>query len=197
MGVETQHQRALESLLQQDPEVPMEDFTFDASEVIKEVKELKPGFEGRIKELKLAESKSVFEHTSVMQALTDEKKAAEKSLAEAEKNKASAMETIASSQQQLTTTDAQMRDDQTYLKDLTELCNTKSKEWDQRSKMRQDELTALTSALSIMKDRVATKTSEKTVRLMEGSAVVEKAAVVTEDGSLAKNTNTEAASAAE
>merc|ERR1719473_438587 len=139
LGLETKHRKSIDSLLQQDPEVPMEDFTFDASEVIKEVKELKPGFEGRIKELKLAESKSVFEHTSVMQALTDDKKAAEKSLAEAQKNKASAMETIASSQQQLTTTDAQMRDDQTYLKDLTELCNTKSKEWDQRSKMRQDE----------------------------------------------------------
>merc|ERR1719164_152916 len=109
MGVESKHRKSVDALLQQDPEVPMEDFTFDASEVIKEVKELKPGFEGRIKELKLAESKSVFEHTSVMQALTDEKKAAEKSLAEAEKNKASAMETIASSQQQLTTTDARWR----------------------------------------------------------------------------------------
>merc|ERR1719165_61513 len=181
LGLSTKHTKSVNALIQQDPEVPMEDFTFDASEVIKEVKELKPGFEGRIKELKLAESKSVFEHTSVMQALTDEKKAAEKSLAEAEKNKASAMETIASSQQQLTTTDAQMRDDQTYLKDLTELCNTKSKEWDQRSKMRQDELTALTSALSIMKDRVAAKTSEKTVRLVQGNAAVSKTALVVED----------------
>ena len=52
----------------------MKDFAFDASEVIKEVKELKPGFEGRIKELKLAESKRVFEHSSVMQALTEEKR---------------------------------------------------------------------------------------------------------------------------
>merc|ERR1719161_946000 len=174
LGLSTKHTKSVNALIQQDPEVPMEDFTFDASEVIKE--------------LKLAESKSVFEHTSVMQALTDEKKAAEKSLAEAQKNKASAMETIASSQQQLTVTDAQMRDDQTYLKDLTDLCNTKSKDWDQRSKMRQDELTALTSALSIMKDRVAAKTSEKTVRLMEGSAVVEKAAVVTDGSNVAKNT---------
>merc|ERR1719393_413919 len=97
LGLETKHRKSIDSLLQQDPEVPMEDFTFDAAEVIKEVKELKPGFEGRINELKLAESKSVFEHTSVMQALTDKKKAAEKSLAEAQKNKASAMETIASS----------------------------------------------------------------------------------------------------
>merc|ERR1719420_2550982 len=188
LGLESKHRKSVDALLQQDPEVPMEDFTFDATEVIKEVKELKPGFEGRIKELKLAESKSVFEHTSVMQALTDEKKAAEKSLAEAQKNKASAMETIASSQQQLTTTDAQMRDDQTYLKDLTDLCNTKSRDWDQRSKMRQDELTALTSALSIMKDRVAAKTSEKTVRLMQGNASVSKTAFVVEDDAAAKDT---------
>merc|ERR1719161_3400448 len=167
LGLSTKHTKSVNALIQQDPEVPMEDFTFDASEVIKE--------------LKLAESKSVFEHTSVMQALTDEKKAAEKSLAEAQKNKASAMETIASSQQQLTVTDAQMRDDQTYLKDLTDLCNTKSRDWDQRSKMRQDELTALTSALSIMKDRVAAKTSEKTVRLMQGNASVSKTAFVVED----------------
>merc|ERR1719478_1744724 len=153
LGLESKHRKSVDALLQQDPEVPMEDFTFDATEVIKE--------------LKLAESKSVFEHTSVMQALTDEKKAAEKTLAEA--------------QQQLTTTSAQMTDDQAYLKDLTDLCNTKSKDWDQRSKMRQDELTALTSALSIMKERVAAKTSEKTVRLMEGNAVVEKASVLTDD----------------
>merc|ERR1719310_1569637 len=197
LGLSTKHTKSVNALIQQDPEVPMEDFTFDASEVIKEVKELKPGFEGRIKELKLAESKSVFEHTSVMQALTDEKKAAEKSLAEAQKNKASAMETIASSQQQLTVTDAQMRDDQTYLKDLTELCNSKSKEWDQRSKMRQDELTALTSALSIMKDRVAAKTTEKTVRLMEGGAVVKKAAVVTDTSSVAQENQAQAAEAEE
>merc|ERR1719183_2803345 len=129
----------------------------------------------------------VFEHTTLVQDLMHEKTTAEKTLADAEKNKAEAMKTIASSQQQLTTTDAQMMDDQTYLKDLTDLCNTKSKEWDQRSKMRQDELTALTSALSIMKDRVATKTSEKTVRLMEGSAVLKKAAVVTDGSGVAKD----------
>jgi len=188
LGLESKHRKAVDALLQQDPEVPMEDFTFDATEVIKEVKELKPGFEGRIKELKLAESKSVFEHTSVMQALTDEKKAAEKTLAEAEKMKAEAMKTIADSQQQLTTTSAQMTDDQAYLKDLMELCNTKSKEWDQRSKMRQDELTALTSALSIMKERVAAKTTEKTVRFMQGETAVSKAAVVADDSSAAKDT---------
>merc|ERR1719379_3312448 len=90
--------------------------------------------------------------------------------------KAEAMETIAASQAQLTSTDAQMMDDQAYLKELTEVCNSKSKEWDQRSKMRQDELTALTSALTVVKERVVTKTTEKTVRLLQGHAMVSQAA---------------------
>merc|ERR1719159_1464972 len=103
MGVDTKSKKTLEALLQQDPEVPMEDFTFDASEVIKEVKELKPGFEERVKELKIAEQKMVFEHTTLVQDLLHEKSVAEKALADAEKQKAEAMQTIGSSNTQLTT----------------------------------------------------------------------------------------------
>merc|ERR1719456_592856 len=172
MGLTPKTSKAMTALLQQDPEVPMEDFTFDATEVIKEVKELKPGFEGKAKELKIAEQKMVFEHTTLVQDLMHEKTTAEKALADAEKRKAEAMKTIASSQQQLTSTDAQMMDDQAYLKELTEVCNAKSKEWDQRSKMRQDELTALTSALTVVKEKVVTKTTERTVRLLQGHAKV-------------------------
>merc|ERR1719321_2514797 len=181
MGLAPKNTKLLTALLQQDPEVPMEDFAFDATEVIKTVKELKPGFEGKAKELKVAELKTNGEHTLLMQRLTDEKKAGEKLLADANKIKAEDMQKIAESQQQLTATTAQMTDDQAYLKELTEVCNARSNDWDQRSKMRQDELTALTSALSIMKERVATKTTEKTVRLMQGKAVVAKAATLVEE----------------
>merc|ERR1719235_1959429 len=63
--------------------------------------------------------------------------------------------------------------------------------------MRQDELTALTSALSIMKERVTAKTTEKTVRLMQGEAAVSKAAVVAEDSKAAKDTKSADAVVAE
>merc|ERR1719171_1886578 len=109
-----------------------------------------------------------------MQTLTDEKKAAEKLLADSTKIKADAMKKISESQLQLTATSAQMTDDQAYLTELTATCNDQSKIWDQRSKMRQDELTALTSALSIVKSKVADSTSEKTVRLAQASAQVAK-----------------------
>merc|ERR1719473_289106 len=165
-------------LLQEDPEVPMEDFTFDATEVIKTVKELKPGFEGKMKELKMAELKADAEHRMSMQKLLDEKQGGEKLLADASKIKAEDMTKMAESQQQLMTSTAQMSDDQAYLKELTETCNARSNDWDQRSKMRQDELTAITSALSIVKTRVSAKTTEKTVRLTQRGLAVERPAAL-------------------
>merc|ERR1719217_585040 len=176
MGVAQAKSKTLAVLLQQEPGVPMEDFSFDATEVIKEVKSLKPGFEGKAKDLKVQEAKDHGEHTLLMQALLDEKKKSEKALEDANKAKADDMKKIAESQGSLTTTSAQMMDDQTYLKELTEVCNAKSKQWDQRSKMRQDELTALTSALTVVKERVVAKATEKTVRLLQGHAKVSQAA---------------------
>merc|ERR1719408_1000666 len=175
MGLAPKKSRSLAAFLQQEPGVPMEDFTFDATEVIKEVKSLKPGFEGKAKDLKVQEAKDHGEHTLIMQALLDEKKAAEKSLGDAKKRLDEDMKGIASSQADLTATSAQMMDDQAYLKELTEVCNAKSKQWDQRSKMRADELTALTSALTIVKSKVSEKTTEKTVRLAQETSHVETA----------------------
>merc|ERR1719183_3119223 len=130
---------------------------FDAGEVIKEVKNLKPGFEERVDELRTAELKMRYEHTLVMQKLIDEKKVAEQTMRNAEEKKGEAMKKIATNQADLTLTQGMLTDDQTYLKELTEVCNAKSQAWDQRSKMRQDELTALTTAINIIKSQVAGK----------------------------------------
>ena len=51
---------------------------------------------------------------------------------------------------------------------------------------RQDELVALTSAPSTVKDRVGAKTSEQTVRLVGRSAVIEQAAVCIDGRSVAE-----------
>ena len=47
--------------------------------------------------------------------------------------------------------------------------------------MRQDELTALTTALTIVKNGVASKTTEKTVRLVQSAAKVSPHSVAPED----------------
>merc|ERR1719160_2065599 len=116
-----------------------------------------------------------------MQADTDERDTAAKDLKDATELKAKKMEEIAENSKDLTTTQAQLTDDQAYLKDLTEKCNLKSKEWDQRSQMRQDELTALTTALTIVKGKVAEKTTDKTVRLVQQVAKVSRHAAPQED----------------
>jgi len=61
---------------------------------------------------------------------------------------------VASSRENLVYAEAELKDDQTYLKDLTELCEARAKDWDQRSKQRAQEFQALTEALAILRDGV-------------------------------------------
>merc|ERR1719238_2663073 len=85
----------------------------------------------------------------------------------ATKEKAQTTADLSMNQKELTMVQADLTDDQNYLKLLTENCNVKSQQWDQRSAARASELTALTSALNIIKSKVATQVSDKTVRLAE------------------------------
>jgi DNA repair exonuclease SbcCD ATPase subunit len=181
IGHSPNHQKALSALLQQEPEVPMEDFTFHSEEIISTIEGLQSDFKTKLSEVKIEETKAVSDFDLQMQADTDERAAAAKELKDTTELKAQKMEAIAASSKELTETSATLTDDQNYLKDLTEKCNSKSKEWDQRSQMRQDELTALTTALTIVKEGVATKTTEKTVRLVQSAAKVAPHSVVTED----------------
>jgi len=74
----------------------------------------------------------------------------------------------------LTMTSGTLTDDKAYLTELTSSCNAKSKSWDQRSKMRAEELTALTTALNILKGKVSDKVAAgRTVRLLSIEAPVD------------------------
>merc|ERR1719456_1777462 len=181
MGHGPKNQQVLAALLQQTPEVPMEDFTFHSEEIISMIEGLQSDFKTKLSEVKIEETKAVSDYDLQMQADVDERAAAAKELKDTNELKAEKMEAIAASSKELTQTSATLTDDQNYLKDLTEKCNAKSKEWDQRSQMRQDELTALTTALTIVKEGVATKTTEKTVRLVQSAAKVAPHSIVTED----------------
>merc|ERR1719387_1655008 len=89
------------------------------------------------------------------------------SLNNKKKRTAQKTESIATASGDLTATKAVLTDDQQYIKDLTAKCELKSKEWDQRSQMRQDELTAISTAISIVSGKVKEKTTSKTVRFMQ------------------------------
>merc|ERR1719266_1452717 len=68
----------------------------------------------------------------------------------------------------LTDTEAQLMKDQEFLKNLDSSCATKTKEWEERSKTRAEELTALSETIKILNDDDALDLFKKT--LPSGSA---------------------------
>jgi len=164
-------QKALAALLQQ-PSVPTSDYDFQSGHIIEMLEDLLKDFITQKDDADAENVKVQAEHDQLMQSLTMQKKSAEDDLEQAKEDKGKVMDEIAQNQQDLTTCIATLRDDQAYLLDLTEKCEAKSKEWDQRSSMRQEELTALTQALAIIKGTVSAKTTEKTIRFVEKSAEV-------------------------
>merc|ERR1719387_2577433 len=174
--------KAVTSLLQQ-PEVPMEDYSFHSESIIQILEDLKKDFTSTKSFLDAEEVKSVAEHDALMQSKTSMKKAAEGDLDAAKKGKAATIAEIESKMGELTTVSATLLDDQEYLKELAKTCEAQAKTWDQRSSMRADELSALTEAISIIKGTVSAKTTEKTVRLVQQHVSLGQALSVAADDS--------------
>jgi len=158
---------AIASFLQQTPEVPMQDYDFHSDGIIETLEKLLKDFSDQKTEIDAAEVKSVAEHDRFMQEKKDFVKRKTAELEDAQKAKSEAQEEIASTNQQLTTVAATLLDDQEYLKALSEMCTLKAKTWDQRSKVRQDELSALTAAIDIIKGAVTQKTTAATIRFAQ------------------------------
>jgi len=113
------------------------------------------------------ENKEKNELTILMEEVTFNRKKQNDIIAKAQAKLADASKELGAQSQDLTMTSATLTDDQAFLKETTANCNSKAKSWDQRSKTRSDELTALTTALFIVKGKVAEKVSSgKTVRLL-------------------------------
>jgi chromosome segregation ATPase len=73
---------------------------------------------------------------------------------------------IAQDRSDLVTADAQLKDDELYLKDLQVRCEARAHDYDQRSAMRNDELTAINEALKILKNDVKGRADEVNVRAL-------------------------------
>jgi len=156
----------------------MQDYSFKSEGIIKILEDLLSDFKETKKDIDAAEVKSIAEFDKLMQALTSEKKDLENDLGKAKEAKGATIAKIAEKSGDLTTTSATLLDDQEYLKELAVMCEEKAKTWDQRSKMRADELSALTEAIAIVKGVVAKKTTEKTVRLVQRHASLGAAMIV-------------------
>merc|ERR1719203_2054355 len=102
------------------------------------------------------------------------------------------IENIGTASQELTTTSAQLLDDMEYLDELNTVCSNKAKTWDQRTKLRANELTAITQATGIVKSTVAEKTQAATIRFAQQGAVVHLADAVASSDSAMEDIEAEA-----
>jgi len=170
--VTPKHFREITAFLEQAPEVPMgADYSFHSMDIINTLDGFLSEFKSKLSELKIEDTKHSADHDFVVQTKDAEKYALEKDLRRAKKLHSQKMKESAEASADLTWAQSTLTDDQAYLKELTTRCTVMSENWDQRSALRKDELTAITSALTIIKTRVAkpkaalNTVSSKTVRL--------------------------------
>jgi len=157
---------AVVALLQQ-PEVPMQNYDFKSEGVIEMLEDLMKKFTDTNNELHAEEVDSISKHDSAMQELTTTKANQEADLAKNQERKGKIVEEIQITSSDLSTVSATLLDDQEYLMELAKNCEAQGKMWDQRVRVRKDELTALTQAISVIKGVVSAKTTDKTVRLVQ------------------------------
>jgi predicted nucleic acid-binding Zn-ribbon protein len=171
-------QKALSAFLQQAPDVPMEDYKFHSGDIIDTLEVLLKDFRTEKVTVDEEEVKSVATHDAKMQEETDIIKQKNVELDTAKKSKSHKQEQISENSQLRSVSAATLLDDQKYLMELSQMCADKATTWDQRSKVRQDELAALTEAMGIIKTTVSEKTQSSTIRFAQQHVTVRLAEAV-------------------
>jgi len=153
-GLKTNRQKVVQ-LLQivpenQIPEAPTEDYSFHSDGIVQLLGGLKTEWDSKKTTLENEETAAAGAFN-----LAADAKRGEISAAGNEVNTDTGLldtcnSDIARDEVDLTETLALLVDDRAYLKDLTDQCERKAREWDQRSVQRKGELTALTSAIDII-----------------------------------------------
>merc|ERR1719327_1966648 len=170
LNLSPKQQRSITALLQTDADdAPEGDFSFHSDDIIATLSDLEKDFKAKKAEVDQIEGQNKKDYNEVMKSKTEEKKTAEGDKDTASADKDTADEEIAKATDSMVEEESKLKDDELYLKDLTAQCELKAREWDQRSKMRAEEVTALTAALKIITGKV------------KANAVVNKRAFVQHD----------------
>jgi hypothetical protein len=156
--------------LQQNPDVPMEDYKFHSDDIIATLEKLLDDFRAEKVEIDEEEVKAVAAHEAYMQEKTDFVKITNKNLDDAKKAREEKNEEIAAASEELSTVSATLLDDQQYLAELSEMCHNKAVTWDQRSRVRADELSTLKAVMDIVESTIKNTTSAATLRFVQEGA---------------------------
>merc|ERR1719160_1319180 len=173
--------RIVTSLLQQDPGVPMQDYDFHSDGIIGTLEKLKEDFTSTKIDVDEAEVKAQQKFDMFKQDKVDFIKAKNVELESANKERDDVIAQIEEASEELSTVSAQLLADQEYMMELSKMCHEQAITWDQRTQMRADELSALTSAINIVGGEVSDKTTAATVRLMQKKADISAARIVASD----------------
>merc|ERR1719230_1772752 len=165
----------------QQGEVPveMEDYKFHSSSIVDTLEKLLNDFRKEKADVDADEVKRVQAFDMFIQDRTDFVKAQTLTMEQSKKTRDQKIEDIGTASQELTTVSAQLLDDMKYLDELNTVCSERAKTWDQRTKLRANELTAITQATGIVKATVMEKTQSSTIRFAQTGAVLHLADAVT------------------
>jgi chromosome segregation ATPase len=181
LGMEVTNQPAVTSFLQQTPEkfAGKGEYEFKSGGIIDVLKDLQAKFQARKDDLDKEEDAALKSFEAAAAAMREEIDAAKTELESAEEQLATAQSDLATKTETLTETKATLNDDNMYLKDITGQCETKAKEWDQRSQARAGEIAAVSKAIEIIGGTVADKAASSGAG---GRTEPEAAGPATEEG---------------
>merc|ERR1719487_800208 len=139
--------RKIKELLQQGEEPAYE---FASGGILQTLETLEDGWVTKKTSLEQQEDAARVAYENAKTKMEDKITAEKDSISTKTSELAQTEKTLGTKTTELTETKALKADAETYLKDLTEQCERKAREWDQRSSMRKDELAALDKALELM-----------------------------------------------
>jgi len=160
--------KAIASMIQKKASVDPNDpeYKFHSNDIVDLLATLQTDFKKEKKDLddEYAKSKKACDEMKAslkkeMGANVDAMKALSKNIQKLAKEIAGHRESLIQSQ-------GDMKDDEAYLKDMTARCEDRADDFDQRSAMRRDELSALSQALSILKKDVKSAADEVNERAL-------------------------------
>jgi len=152
-----------------DPNDP--EYNFHSNDIISTCEELLTDYKGSKKDLddEWAKTKKGCEETKA--SLNKRLNANKRAMTQLEKDIQRLKKEIAAHRGDLVERDGMLKDDEQYLKDLTARCEDRANDYDQRSAMRGDELTALTGALKVLKGTVQSRTNVNVRALLQAPVV--------------------------
>merc|ERR1719159_1640274 len=158
--------KIIRSFLQQDPELAYDApeanaYEFQSGGVVEMLEKLLDEFSSKKTDLEKEELAAQQAFEQIFQQLADEIENAEFGIAKKTKHRAETEAAKAEAEGDLASTTADRDEDQKYLDDTTALCTQKTSDFEARSKLRSEEIAAISKAIEIIGSQTVAGAGEK------------------------------------